>query len=192
MAPHIDNVRSSSIPAVDKQTLYSQCRGGDLVFCWGAEPISKAIECVAGGPSHVLMIWVPPWSTQWLTLESTAQRGVHVGKFEDYVDGYNGDLVLCRRPSLTQPQIFEQLNIGFSLLDDRYDFIEEASIAVRKLGILSKLPAIKPKNQLYCSGLIQAISVSTVPYKTYGPDWNTPEQNFIDPSVETVCAKLKS
>lgn len=162
------------------------------MFCWGAEPISKAIECVAGGPSHVLMIWVPPWSTQWLTLESTAQRGVHVGKFEDYVDGYNGDLVLCRRPSLTQPQIFEQLNIGFSLLDDRYDFIEEASIAVRKLGILSKLPAIKPKNQLYCSGLIQAISVSTVPYKTYGPDWNTPEQNFIDPSVETVCAKLKS
>lgn len=190
MAQHIESVRNSDIPKVDKATLYSMCKGGDLVFCWGNELIGKGIEAVAGGPSHVLKIWIPPWSDQWLTLESTAERGVHVGKFSDYVDNYDGDIVLCRRPALTQAQIFAELNLGFALLDDNYDFIEEASIAVRKLSLFSKLPTIKPKDELYCSGLQQAISVNTIPFATYGVDWNTPEQDFIDPSVETVCALL--
>jgi len=192
MAQHIDSVVVSTIPKVDKATFYEQCRGGDLVFCSGQAKISKAIEGVSKSPfSHVLMIWIPPWSTQWLTLESTDDKGVHVGKFSDYVDKYDGPLVLCRRPALTLDQIEEQLNIGFSLLDDKYDYAEEGSIALRKIKWLSKLPDIKPKTELYCSGLMQAISISTLPYKTYDVDWNTPEKDFIDSTVETVCALMR-
>jgi hypothetical protein len=195
MATHIDSVRGSAIPKVDKATLYSMCKGGDLVFCWGSARISKAIEAVAGGPSHVLMIWTPWPGAPWMTLEATfpsateSKSGVHLGLFSDYVDGYDGDLVLCRRPGLTQQQILDELNVGFTLLDDNYDWQEEVSIAARKL--IPFAPVIKPKNELYCSGLQEAIAVNTIPFKTYGPDWNTPEQDFIDPSVETVCALLQ-
>lgn len=193
MATHIDSVRSSALPKVDKAALYAMCQGGDHVLCSGRNAIQAGIEGVCDSPfSHELMLWMPPWATQWLTLESTAEKGVHVGRFSDYVDSYGGDLVLCRRPALTETQIFAQLNLGFALLDDNYDFIEEASMAVRKWSLFSKLPTIKPKDELFCSALMQAISVTTLPYATYGPDWNTPEQNYIDASVDALCAFLGS
>lgn len=194
MAQHIDSVRASDIPKVDKATLYSLCKGGDLVVCWGNARISKAIEAVAGGPSHILKIWTPWPGAPWLTLEATfpsstqSKSGVHIGLFSDYVDSYCGDLVLCRRPALTQAQIFEELNAGFALLDDNYNWREEVSIACRKL--IPFAPVIKPVNELYCSGLQQAIAEKTIPFATHGPDWNTPEQDFTDPSVVAICALL--
>jgi hypothetical protein len=193
MATHIDSVAGSNIPKVSKREFYASLRGGDLVFCSGAELLSKGIEGVTASPfSHVLMVWLPwPTCPEWLTLESTDDKGVHVGRFADYTDDYNGDVVLCRRPALTQAQIVQQLNVGFTLLDDNYDFVEEGSILVRKIPTLSKLPAIKPSKELYCSGLQQAIAADTIPFKTYDSDWNTPEQDFIDPSVEAVCCLLK-
>lgn len=193
MAPHIQSVASSDIPKVSKGDFYAALRGGDLVFCSGKESISKAIEGVTGSPfSHVLMVWLP-WAgcPEWLTLESTDDKGVHVGRLGDYVDTYDGDLVLTRRGDLTQEQIVQQLNTGFALLDDRYDFIEEGSIAVRKMRLFSRLPDVKPAKELYCSGLIQAISLTTLPFKTYDDDWNSPEQNYIDPSVYAICAIMR-
>lgn len=195
MAEHIESVATSSIPKVTKAEFYAECRGGDLVFCWGQEAISKVIEGIAGGPSHVLKIWTPWAGAPWLTLEATfpsnraeSQSGVHVGLFQDYMDGYDGDLVLCRRP-LTQEQIEAELNFGLTLLDDNYDWKEEVSIAFRKL--IPFAPVIRPRGELYCSGLQQVIAEKTIPFRTYGPDWNTPEQDFTDPSVTAICARLK-
>lgn len=195
MAQHIDSVATSSISKVDKSTLYSLCKGGDTVYCWGKEEISKIIEGIAGGPSHVLKIWTPWPGAPWLTLEATfpsttqSKSGVHIGLFQDYVDGYNGDIVLCRRLGLTEQQILAELNCGFMLLDDNYNWKEEVSIACRKL--IPFAPVIKPSNELYCSGLEQACAMSTIPYQTHGPDWNTPEQDFTDPSVTAICALLR-
>ncbi len=192
MATHIDSVASSDIHRATKDELYHAMRGGDLVFCSGADGISVPIERETNSPfSHVLMVWLPPWSTQWLTLESTIDKGVHVGRFGDYADNYSGDLVLARRPALTLTQLYVELNTGFALLDDKYDWIEEVSIAARKAKLFSKLPVIKPKAELYCSGLIQAISVNTFPFVKSSPDWLTPEEIYTDPSVEPICALLR-
>jgi hypothetical protein len=192
MATHIKSVAGSELPKVSKADLYSTLLVGDLVFCSGQADISKGIEGVTSSPfSHVLKVWLPwPTCPEWLTLESTDDKGVHVGRFGDYVDTYDGNLVLARRPALTQAQILQELNTGFALLDDKYDFIEEGSMAVRKLKLFSKLPDIKPAKELFCSGLQQAIAENTIPYKTYDADWNTPEQIYIDPSVAALAALI--
>jgi hypothetical protein len=190
MAQNIQSVASSDIPKLAKADFIAAVRQGDLVFCSGQAVVSKGIEGVTGSPfSHVLMVWRPWVSSPWLTLESTDTKGVHVGMFGDYVDGYDGDLVLTRRPALTAEQIEEQLNVGFTLLDDSYDYVEEGSIVARKL--LKFLPDIKPAKELYCSGLQQAIAMNTVPFKTYGSDWNTPEQDYIDSSVIPIAALVR-
>ena len=190
MAKHIESVVNSNLTKVTASEFLSELKQGDLVFCSGQEVLSKGIELVTGSPfSHVLMVWRPWDSSEWLTLESTDNKGVHLGIFADYVNSYNGNLVLGRRPSLTDSQITQQLNTGFTLLDYSYDYAEEGSIVARKL--LRFLPVIKPKKELYCSGLQQAIGMNTIPFKTYGPDWDTPEQIFIDDSVESVVALIR-
>jgi hypothetical protein len=191
MATHIDSVAGSNIPKVSKAEFYKNCQIGDLVFCWGQELLSRGIEAVAGGPSHVLTIWVPSWLKQWMTVEALAEKNVSVNLFSGYTDDYDGDIVLCRRPALTQAEICEELNIKIAHVGENYDYIEEASIAIRKIKMFSKLPDIKPKNELYCSALVQLGGLNTIPFKTYDSDWNTPEQDFIDPSVETICCLLK-
>lgn len=190
MAQHIASVKDSAIPRVTKAQLYTELRGGDQLYCSGRENVSEGIEVVTASPwSHVLMCWLPPWSNEWLTLEATIQRGVHVGLLRDYLDSYDGDLVLARRPCLTQGDIFAELNAGFALLDDGYDWQQEVSIAARKL--IAKLPLIEPHKELYCSGLQYAMSLVTR-YPLQRPDANypTPEDNWTDPTVEPVCALL--
>lgn len=190
MAAHIRSVSTSGIPLVTKDAFYKSIQGGDLVFCWGIEAISKAIEDVSGGPSHVLMVWTPWPGAPWLTLEATfpssteSKSGVHIGLFQDYMDSYPGDLVLCRR-QLSHAQILQELNFGFMLLDDNYNWKTEVSIAARKL--LPFLPPVEMKNELYCSGLQEVISETTIPFVAHPPDPNTPEDDFTDPSVTVIC-----
>lgn len=191
MAQAIKDVRSSGIRLVDKSEFYSNCQPGDLVFCWGREPISREIEELAGGPSHVLIIWTTSWAKQWLTLESTFECGVHIGLFANYVDGYNGDLVLCRRPQLSTAQIEDVLATELALIGEGYDWIEELSIAARKLRMFSKLPPIKPARELYCSGLQQAGALNILPFSAKSVDWLTPQEEFTDDSVEAIVALVR-
>ncbi|MGC1784465.1 MAG: hypothetical protein WA708_18215 [Acidobacteriaceae bacterium] len=193
MAKHIDSVANSYIPRVSNAGFYALCRGGDLVLCSGADGISVPIERETNSPfSHVLMLWTDDVFYKWMTLESTIEKGVHLGNFDEYADRYAGDLVLCRRPALTEAQIRAELLVGRELLGDKYDWIEEVSMAARKAKLFSKLPVIKPKNELYCSGLQQAIAVNVLPFDIPGPDWATPEQIFTDSSVEAICALLRA
>lgn len=192
MAQHIDNVADSPIQKVTKAQFYALCRPGDIVACSGQGKISRAIEGQTDSPfSHVLQMFSLPWVPFWLQQESIFGRGCRVGVLSDYVDGYDGDLVLCRRPALTIEQIETELTVGFELLDDTYDWTEEVSMAARKL--IRLLPPIRPEKQLYCSGYLQAKALQTIPYRVPpgDPDWLTPEQIFTDPSVTAVCALLK-
>lgn len=129
---------------VDKAGFYANLRGGDLVFCSGAPSISVAIEQQTGSPfSHVLMAWMPSWGNQWLTLEATINRGVHVGLLSDYVGTYDGDLILTRRPVLKQADIVAELNAGFNLLDDSYNWQSEVTFAAHKL--VNFFPVANPR-----------------------------------------------
>lgn len=189
MAQHIDNVAGSSIRKVTKAQLYAACRPGDLVFCWGRGVISDGIEKVTRGPSHVLQIWTTSWAQQWLTFEATVDANVHYGRFSDYTDGYNGDIVLCRRPILTEAQIERQMRHSVKLLGEKYDAIEFASLIVRK--VWHRAPLIQPARELYCSAAMQAISFDTVPFHAPQQSWNTPEDDFTDPTVAAVCALME-
>jgi hypothetical protein len=191
MADHVADIATSKLPLLGKDDFYNLIRGGDLIFCWGQEHISKVIENISGGPSHVLMVWTPWPGAPWLTLEATfpshtqSKSGVHIGLFQDYMDSYPGYMILCRRPALTQANIQTELNQGFMLLDDNYNWRTEISIAARKL--LPFLPPVEIKNEEYCSGLQETIARNTIPFKQYLPDPNTPEQDFIDPSVVAIA-----
>ena len=198
MAQHIDSVATSGLPLVTKDAFYDAIQGGDLVFCWGSEAISKAIEGVSGGPSHVLMVWTPWANAPWLTLEATfpsktvqSASGVHIGLFQDYMDQYTGDMVLCRREGLTPSNIVAELNAGFMLLDDNYNWKTDVSIAARKL--LPFLPPVEISNEMYCSGLQEVMGKSSpIPFQVYPPNPNTPEQDFTDPSVTAICGILQA
>ncbi|MGO8719328.1 MAG: hypothetical protein ACLQMO_08940 [Acidobacteriaceae bacterium] len=188
MATHISSVASSDIRQVDKEGFYHELEWGDLVFCCGQEAISKGIEQITHSPfSHVLMAWLPAEATQWLTLESTFHNGVHIGKLSDYVDAYDGDLVMARRVMLTAAEKMAALNAGFNVLDDAYDWQQEVSIAAHKL--IHALPIDKPKKEYYCSGLQYFMSLATpYPLQRPGPNYPTPEDLWTDPTVTPVCA----
>lgn len=194
MAVHMD-FNTTLIPKVSKTEFIASLQFGDAVYCWGTEEISKLIEAIAKGPSHVLTAWNLPW-TPWLTVESTfpSQRvqsasGVHVGTLYDYINGYPGNLVLTRRPKVTPAQLLTEVGTGLRYLDYNYNWKTEVSIAVRE--VLPFLPHIEEKNQLYCSGLRQRQCLETLPYNVPGPDPATPEQCYIDASTEAVCILMQ-
>ncbi|MGC1872088.1 MAG: hypothetical protein WA700_14125 [Acidobacteriaceae bacterium] len=188
MAIHIDSVESSRIRQVDKASFYEQLEWGDLIFCCGQEQISKEIEAITHSPfSHVLMAWLPGGATQWLTLESTFHRGVHVGKLSDYVDAYDGDLVMTRRPMLTAAEKMSALNAGLSVLEDAYDWRQEVSLAAHKL--IHALPIDRPQREFYCSGLQYFMSLATpYPLRRPGANYPTPEDLWVDATVIPICA----
>ena len=188
MAIHIDNVESSGIRQVDKADFYEQLEWGDLIFCCGQEQISKDIEAITCSPfSHVLMAWLPDGATQWLTLESTFHRGVHVGKLSDYVDAYDGDLVMARRQVLTDGEKMSALNVGLSVLEDAYDWRQEVSIAAHRL--IHAFPIERPQKEFYCSGLQYFMSLATpYPLRRPGANYPTPEDLWIDATVIPICA----
>lgn len=192
MATHITSIKNSTIPRVTKEQFYGELRGGDLVFCQGNYAISKGIEVITGSPfSHVFMSWLPEGADQWLTMESTSDKGVHIGRLTDYLDSYDGDVVIGRLTGFGLTDTIQALNAGFKVLEEAYDFAQEGSIVARKL--CSKLPLIKPTKEYYCSGLMWLITQATkFPLQQTGANLPTPEDNWTDPKVVPVCAYVKS
>jgi hypothetical protein len=185
MAAHIQSVATSGVPQVTAAELFETMRPGDLFFCWGSVAISKGIEQFTGGPSHVFKVWLPFATGPWLTLEAEFGEGVRFGQFSDYL-AYPGDIILCRR-ELTLAQVEAELALGATLLDYKYDTVEFASLVARHFS--TRFPLIQPKDELYCSGLQQA--VAAVPFAIPDKPWATPEQLFTDDSVKTICALMQ-
>jgi hypothetical protein len=188
MATHISSADAQGIEAVTKSGFYGNVRSGDLVFCCGHTDISRTIEDLTNSPfSHVLMTWFPSDADAWLTIESTFQHGVHVGQLAAYIDGYDGDLVLARRPVLTEAEIRKARDAGLQVLDDAYDWKQEVSVVGHRL--LKCIPVEIPKKEYYCSGLQYLMSLATsYPLQRPGPNYPTPEDVWADPTVVPVCA----
>ena len=191
MAIHIESVKSSGIQQVDKHDFYERLQWGDLIFCCGRAAISEEIETITRSPfSHVLMAWLPDGATQWLTLESTFHRGVHVGKLSDYVNGYDGDLVMARRQVLTNTEKLSALNVGLNVLEDAYDWKQEVTIVAHRL--IRALPIERPKREFYCSGLQYFMSLATEhPLRRPAANYPTPEDLWVDSTVIPICALQK-
>lgn len=191
MAAHIDSVAASGMEAVTEEEFVERTRSGDLVFCCGRAEISKAIEDMTASPfSHVLMTWRPPDSDEWLTIESTFHRGVHVGKLESYVREYEGDLVLARRSVLSEEAIRQARDAGLRVLDDGYDWQQEISMVGHRL--LKSIPVEIPKREYFCSGLQYFMSLATkYPLRRPGPNYPTPEDIWRDETVVPVCGLVR-
>lgn len=192
MAQHISSIKTAGIRQVSKEQFYKELVWGDLIFCQGNYAVSRGIEAITGSPfSHVLGIWLPANSTEWLTDESTDSKGVHVGRLADYVDNYDGDLVLCRR-TISETNRQKGLNYFYSMLDDKYDYKQEAKMVAHKLCKL--FPVDSTKGEYFCSGWQYAKSIvegyPLQPSATLGA-MPTPEENFTDPSVVAVCCLVK-
>lgn len=187
MALHISSVATSGIPLVTKEEFYRQVQSGDLVFCCGRATISKVIEEMTISVfSHVLMTWLPEDADHWLTIESTAKNGVHIGQLASYIDDYHGDLVLARRPQVTKTDIRKARDAGLQALDDAYDWRQELSIIGHRL--LKCVPVEIPQNEYYCSGLQYMMSLATeFPLQRPGMNYPTPEEVWTDPTVVPVC-----
>lgn len=192
MACHIESVESSGLEFVGRSEFNGRVRSGDLVFCCGRAEISKAIERLTGSPfSHVLMVWLPPDADAWLTIESTVHHGVHVGQLTAYLENYDGDLVLARRPILTDGEMRKARDAGLRVLDDAYDWKQEVSVVGHRM--LKLIPVDIPKGEYYCSGLQYLMSLATGhPLQRPGLNYPTPEDIWTDPTVVPVCAVRRS
>lgn len=192
MARHVASLADAGIPLVTRSEFYDRVHSGDLVFCAGRAGISKAIEHATHSPfSHVLMAWLPPDSDRWLTIESTFHRGVHIGQLSSYVESYDGDLILARRPVLTQKDLRKGRDAGLQVLDDSYDWRQEVSVIGHRL--IKRIPVEIPKKEFFCSGLQYLMSLATAyPLQRPGPNYPTPEDIWTDPTVVPVCAMMRS
>lgn len=191
MAQHIGNLATCTLPRVDKAGFYRNLQFGDMIFCSGQKAVSKGIQSVTGSPwSHVFFAWLAVNNAQWLTIEATFEKGVHVGLVADYADLQDGPIAIVRNPKLTVADNELALATMLGLLDYGYDCAEEVSMAARKLW--DKLPLMQPKRELFCSGLQYEGKLPTHwPLQKPGQNYPTPEDNFTDPNMEAICLYMK-
>lgn len=190
MAQHIDSVKGSSIPKVDKAAFYAACKPGMPIFCQGEYPISLGIERFTASPfSHVATLFYLHAVDRWAVIEATKEHGVHVGHLDYYIDQYKGDLVLAATPALSDADYTALLQAQFDLVDDAYDTGQEISMVANKLF---HLPIRVGRKEFFCSGLYEEGRRSTsVPLAYSGPGMANPEQVWRDPSIVPVCALVK-
>jgi hypothetical protein len=193
MAQHIESVATSGISLATRDQFMAAMIPGDIVCTWGRDPIiSEGIELFTGGkgykgPSHILKVWRPFAGGPWLTAEAQFGRGVHFGRWDDYL-GYQGDLVLCRRP-LTPAMVQAEIELCTTLLDYKYDTIEFVSLVARRLS--DRFPLIQPAHELYCSGLQQVLATASIPFALPEKPWADPEQLFTESSMTAICGLLE-
>jgi hypothetical protein len=190
MAEHIDSIRSSAMPRVNKAEFYAQCRPGRVLFCEGNYEISRDIEAFTRSPfSHVATLLSFPFG-RWGVLEATMHHGVHIGLLDYYVEKYNGDLAIAETPLLDGADVSALLETQFELIDDRYDVGQELSMVAHKL--LRVYPIHVDRNEYFCSGLYeQGRKATRAPLLWKGPGMASPEQVWTDPSIVPVCALVK-
>lgn len=192
MALHIASLKDSDIPKVDKAGFYAALQFGDFIFCSGRYEISKAIEDETSSClSHVLMSWLPSFANVWLTAEATLDKGVHVGLISDYVDKYKGDICIARCVDLSNEDKYAMLNAFYSVLEEGYNTVEEATTLGHKL--CSVIPIVQPKKELYCSQLVKYLrSVTSLPCGAGLDRVNyTPEDAWLDVKIDAVAAYIK-
>lgn len=186
MANPIHSIKDSGIPKVSRDDFLLKAKSGDLVFCSGNVWISRKIESETNSIfSHVLQLNND--NNYWLALESTFEHGTGVARFGDYLYDYPGEIVLTRRPRLTDLEIIAVRQKFYEIIDTPYNWRTEVGMACH--NILKVLPVINPKNEYYCSAsqwyASQAASPPLQrPSELYLP---TPEDNWEDPTVEPIC-----
>lgn len=192
MAKHVHTVTDSDIPKYDKPAFWAALKEGRLLFCSGSAAISHAIEQATNSPwSHIAMV-IKVYDV-WCVLEAIYQHGVTITPMWQYIDRYEGDLVLCRRIDPTTRKELDYQDAvqkGLMLLGRDY-----ATLGLVKQGlhrIFTMLPAEMNDEDCYCSGLQWIMSTAT-PYPFSSPQGGAPapEDEWNDATVEPIGALLQ-
>lgn len=86
---------------------------GDFLFCRGKDGIRVPTEKESKSLfSHILMAWLEGLKMCWLTLKAMINKDMCVGQLSDYIGNYAGNIVLARRPFLTQANITSEVKCG--------------------------------------------------------------------------------
>lgn len=195
MAKHIQAVGSElSNLVATRDRFWASLREGLLLFCSGSAKISHAIEGATKSPwSHIAM--VIKIYDQWCVLEAVWPHGVTITPLWQYIDRYEGDLVLCRRLATDGPGLgleydhAKEIRKGIELLGRDY-----AAVGLVKEGlhrIFTMLPPETNGTACYCSGL-QWLMSKDGPYPFSSPSGGapSPEDCWLDNTVVPICVRL--
>lgn len=156
-------------------------RPGDLIFFWGNDLVSKAIEIVTFGPSHVGIMTM--YQGQFLLAEATtlcrhkceAQakqiRGFQFhrlpDRLTDYPKGQAYAYCLASDCQLTQAQTDQLEQLATGAIGTDYDYFNAGLSATRFLKYLNPYP---DRKSLFCSALVARF------YQRLGLlNWSSPE-----------------
>lgn len=188
MATNIKNVSDLGL-AVTKEEFYTKVKNGQVLFASGNNPIQETIEGVLRCPfSHVAFVWLPFGETNWLVIQATFRRGVNVCLLSDYVDKYNGSLVLTENTAWDQEDKFNFTNAALSLLEADYGVGTDISIALHKW--VSFIPIDRDPDDKVCSTLMQYASTFTkTPFVNKdSAGVATPKDNWLEETIIPICS----
>jgi hypothetical protein len=131
------------LPVTPYADLRPQLQSGDLLFCAGRYPVSKAIQMATRSPwSHVGIIFHSSSIDRKLLLESVEDAGVRMAPLtkylHDYEHGkpYDGAVVIARFQAINPEMVIRLGQYGTDLLTQRYGCEEIGRIIARvALGV---------------------------------------------------------
>ena len=142
-----------TIQAVTAQEMYEYSENCDLIFFWNRHLVSKLIEDITDGPSHVGMVVRPKEDTsQPYFIEAVWPAGTRLRPLAR-PGGSDGKMVLVRRvrpaDTLAKDEILEA---AYKTLGIPYEVKEELEIALHRL--LAAVKVQKYSGEYFCSGAV--------------------------------------
>lgn len=193
MAQPINFEDLAKLEVLPYNNLRNSLQTGDLLFCSGNYPISKAIEKVTGSVwSHVGIVYKVESLKRILLLESVEDVGVRFAPLSKYLEDYKGDrkpydgqMVIARfSGGLSQEQVNEIISFGMDELTRPYDRDEALKILSRVvLGIGKEAH----DREYLCSELVFECFQKAGIHLNYDPlGFISPQDIWLDPHVELV------
>jgi cell wall-associated NlpC family hydrolase len=142
MAEPLTKPQIRRLPVVPYESVRTDLRSGDLVFCSGSYVFSGLIQGFTRSVwSHVGLLYVDPTLERVFILESETGIGVRLVPVSKYLRDYHGrrrpyrgQVVIARvSPDLGDPQVRRAVSYGMDLLSKPYDNGEILRIAMRIL-----------------------------------------------------------
>lgn len=152
-------VRSAlQLSHMTKADFYAAMQPGDIAFFEGRYLSSHLIQTFTSSPwSHLGTLELI--HDRWFILEAIAEHGVRWSRFEPYIEGYQGNVALARRPCMTDDDRQKELTAGLDVLDDSYNLGECCALAAHRL--LSAIPVKPNGHEFICSTLKNFMSQAT-------------------------------
>ncbi|OGS93153.1 MAG: hypothetical protein A2061_04385 [Gallionellales bacterium GWA2_59_43] len=194
----------AALPVADYRDIRAELRTGDLLFCIGAKPVSRAVQRITHSPySHVALVVRMLSIDRILLLGAEWPYGVRVVSLSSYLSDWNGSgkpypghLVVGRHSGLDL-KCDEVLKIFLSELIDvlgqRYSLRRVLRMGLRELAarIGLRFRRLRIKKATVCSEYVHhAMSRLGIKIRWNHKGYILPTDIAADPEVVLVCRLL--